>query len=434
MESFRIPSVLPAYKRSVSVYNTKQIVLFSLFTNVKPSLFTFVNMKKPDIIPLLINEYSVYKNPTLAGRYLTFEHIEPELEKLSAMFTIAEIGKSFLNTPVHSVSFGSGQVKILAWSQMHGNETTTTKALFDLFSFFEKEKENPAVIEILNKCTLKVIPVLNPDGAVRYTRQNVNGVDLNRDAQELKEEESRILKASFDAYKPDFCFNLHDQRTIFGAGDSGNPATLSFLAPACDESRSINSVRTRAMKIIASINADLQDYLPGQVGRYDDAFNLNCTGDTFQNLGVSTILFEAGHYKNDYLREETRKFMALSILSALISISSGNYEQFQTEGYFNIPENKKNFFDVILRNARIDGEMNDVAIQFQEKIKSEEIYFDPVVQLISPQITAFGHQEFDCKGDMVTDASGGAIQQQEVLTQILLNDKKLSIIPEGIQI
>ena len=54
------------------------------------------------------------------------------------------------------------------------------------------------------------------------------------------------------------------------------------------------------MAIIAELNEMLQEFIPGQVGRYDDGFNINCVGDTLQQLNIPTILFEAGHFPNDY--------------------------------------------------------------------------------------------------------------------------------------
>ena len=58
--------------------------------------------------------------------------------------------------------------------------------------------------------------MLNPDGATLYTRANANAVDLNRDSQDLTQPARRVLRATFERFKPDYCFNLHDQRTIFG--------------------------------------------------------------------------------------------------------------------------------------------------------------------------------------------------------------------------
>lgn len=44
------------------------------------------------------------------------------------------------------------------------------------------------------------------------------------------------------------------------------------------------------MSLIAGIVKDLKDELGERIGRYDDGFNINCAGDTFQSLGTPTIL------------------------------------------------------------------------------------------------------------------------------------------------
>ena len=65
------------------------------------------------------------------------------------------------------------------------------------------------------------------------------------------------------------------------------------------------------------MNDELQKHIPDQVGRFDDSFNANCIGDQFTLLGVPTILFEAGHYPNDYYREYTRKMIFVALISGL---------------------------------------------------------------------------------------------------------------------
>src|SRR5690606_18803559 len=99
---------------------------------------------------------------------------------------------------------GDGPIKILMWSQMHGNESTTTKAVLDLINFLLEGSEMSN--SILERCTIKIIPILNPDGALAYTRVNANGIDLNRDAQNLSQPESKVLRAVFEDFGPDYCF------------------------------------------------------------------------------------------------------------------------------------------------------------------------------------------------------------------------------------
>ena len=247
--------------------------------------------------------FNQYKEETIQGRYITLDSIEPLLQKLNTKDQLKIIGKSVLGKPIYSYEIGEGKTKIFLWSQMHGNESTTTKALFDFLNVLHSGSE--LAQQLLRAFTFCSIPMLNPDGATLYTRVNANKVDLNRDSQELTQPESKLLRAIFESFKPDYCFNLHDQRTIFGVSTTGKPATLSFLAPSYNEEREINESRLQAINLIASINEVLQEYLPNQIGRFDDSFNINCIGDMFQYLGVSTLLFEAGHFADDYEREKT---------------------------------------------------------------------------------------------------------------------------------
>ena len=104
-----------------------------------------------------------------------------------------------------------------------------------------------------------IIPQLNPDGSSAYTRFNRNNIDLNRDALDLSQPESIALNEVFKSFSPDFCFNLHGQRSIFAAGKRGKPATLSFV-PAADDKK-VLPARIKAMQLIALINNDLQKFI-----------------------------------------------------------------------------------------------------------------------------------------------------------------------------
>ena len=345
----------------------------------------------------LVSNYSQIKASDLAGRYITNADILPLLNNLSKAFSTEIIGYSEQNRPIYSVSVGKGATKILIWSQMHGNESTCTKALFDVFNFLKLTSRN----YILNHCTLLIIPILNPDGAEVYTRHNANNVDLNRDATQLSQKESKVLRKVFDAFKPDYGFNMHDQRTLFNVGQSDKPATVSFLAPAQDDKLSVTRNRLRAMSVIHQMNLGLQQLIPGQIGRFDDAFNINCVGDYFQAQGVATILFEAGHFSDDYNREQTRKFVALSILKALSFICSGAVSQNDLNFYLEIPENNTLFFDVLLKNVLISSEAQertiDIGIAYEETLTDRKVSFSPKIKTKGDLSSHFGHMTLDLK-------------------------------------
>jgi hypothetical protein len=294
---------------------------------------------------ILDTEYNSQKETTLSGKWIHYVHISPLLEKLSHSLDVACIDSSENNVPIHSVKFGSGSKKILIWTQMHGNESTGTKALFDFFNCISTSGED-VFKTILKECTILCIPMLNPDGSLNYTRVNQNGVDLNRDAITREAKESKLLRSILEEFNPLFCFNMHDQRTIFGVEGTLNPATISFLAPSEEETRKLTRGRIETMNVIVSMNSLLQKIIPNHIGRYTDEFYPTATGDNFQKLGYNTILIEAGHYHDDYEREETRKFNFFALTQGVYHIATTT-DFTDYKPYFDIPNNQKNFFDVI---------------------------------------------------------------------------------------
>ncbi len=380
-------------------------------------------------IETLKSLYKTHKENSLSGRYIHTKNIKPLLEDLPSIFKVDIIGKSVNDENIFSVTIGNGSKKVLMWSQMHGNESTTTKALFDLFNILGDSNEFSDTI--LNNCTLKVIPILNPDGALTYTRSNANSVDLNRDAQDLLQPESVILRKCFDTFKPDFCFNLHGQRTIFSTGKTNNPATVSFLAPAQDENCSVTPNRKTSMEIIAVMNAMLQKQIPNQVGVYDDTFNINCVGDTFQNLEVPTMLFEAGHIKNDYEREKTREYIYQSLVTSLEYIASNIINGNNYNSYFNIPKNEKYFLDIIIRNAKVNlddkEQLLDIGILFEERLIGDTIKFIPIIDKISSLNNYYGHKEIYANNEKVTSLNSEGLKVGYENDFVLINNVKYSL-------
>jgi hypothetical protein len=320
--------------------------------------------------------YKTHFEKKLKGQYITYKKILPLLEALPAQFELEVLGYSVEDRPIPSVKIGKGKTKVLLWAQMHGDESTATRVLFDFFNFLQHPADLKAIRDqILAQCTLVIIPILNPDGAYRYTRINALNIDLNRDAKSLQMPESNVLKHIASSFKPHFGFNLHDQGTQYNVAGTKNPATLSFLAPAADIERSITSSRKKAMQVIAAMNNFVQQVIPKHIGRYDDAFCNTCFGDSLQQMGIATILIEAGH--SDWKREKTREYYFYALLQGLNTVAKHNYTNYSTKQYFAIPNNEKLFFDVIYRNVRVNyprlSYVIDIAVNFNEYILGNKI-------------------------------------------------------------
>ena len=123
----------------------------------------------------------------LSSKYLNNDHLR--LDELKPLFKVSELGYSVNQETIYCINIGKGRTKVLLWSQMHGNESTSTKSLLDLMNAFN----NNEFLDVLENCTLFIIPILNPDGAREYTRVNYNKIDLNRDAKNNSQPESKLL-------------------------------------------------------------------------------------------------------------------------------------------------------------------------------------------------------------------------------------------------
>ncbi len=386
-------------------------------------MFNFVNNKKSMEIT---SWYKSNFDSRIKGRYLNLSMLLSVLENYENVLHISSLGLSEEGREIPLIEFGNGRKKVLAWSQMHGNESTTTKAILDFLKFVTKpELFSTEVSNLLNKYTFYIVPMLNPDGAEKYARLNANEIDLNRDAQERSQLESKALRKLFDTIQPHLCLNLHDQRSMYGF-KSGLPATVSFLSPASDLNRTITPQREVAMKLIANMDSCLQEFIPNQVGRYDDSFNSNCVGDSFSMLGVPTILFEAGHYNQDYKREKTREFIFYAFLSLFGVIESSNKPDI--EDYNNIPENETNFCDILLHNYKMDNdEIVSIAVQYREVKEGLTIHFVPEISTIGNLTELYGHKTFNMENLEIIMKNSMPLAVNNVISHII--NKNGNVLP-----
>lgn len=303
----------------------------------------------------LFTSHPQYRVEQLHPQNCKHEAIVSELRSLAersyGVFALESLGTSLEGRSINRVSCGAGGKKILLWSQMHGDETTATLALMDIFCFLGKKiDEEPWIREMLEAVSLHFIPMLNPDGAERVQRRTEQHIDLNRDALALATPEAKLLFELQQSLKPAFGFNLHDQEPAT-VGETNEVAAISLLAPPPDRKRSMPMVRTRAVRVAALIARVLSQFIPRTIARFPDEFEPRAFGDSFQARGTSTVLIESGHALHDKNKEFIRKLNFVGILTALRCIGNGSYQDAELDLYYRLAENKKNVFDVIIRNV-----------------------------------------------------------------------------------
>ena len=305
------------------------------------------------------DNYELYHEASIKNRFIKHSDVLQLIQKNinSGLFMTEEIGRSIKGRSINHLTFGRGRTKVLLWSQMHGDESTATMALFDLFNFLAGIDEfDPLRRMIRDNLELHFVPMLNPDGAQEWKRRNDQEIDINRDARLLVTPEGRALMEIAKKIQPEIGFNLHDQSTLYAAGRTDKLATISFLAPAYNYLKDMNESRKIATQLILTMNDALQTKIPGNIAKYDDAFDPRCFGDTFQAMGISTILIESGGFKSDPEKQYIRKINFYALLTALESIAKNSYVDQSLSNYESIPENSRSLYDLVVRNVSINKE------------------------------------------------------------------------------
>jgi hypothetical protein len=291
--------------------------------------------------------------PPLVDHAEVVRRIESLRTVPGGLFTVEKIGDSIEGRSINYVRSGSGPLGVLLWSQMHGDEATATSALFDLFSYLDRHRDDPQVRRILTRLTLHAVPMLNPDGAERFQRRNAQSVDINRDALRLQTPEGRTLKALRDRVNPEVGFNLHNQSWRTSVGDPPMAASISLLSVAYDEARTENAGRRLTKQICAVIRDALEPFASRQIGRYDDEFEVRAFGDNITLWGTPVVLIETGPWPSQEPDPALVRLNFIALLSALDALATGEVERADPRRYESLPVNESRMFYVLVKNVTL---------------------------------------------------------------------------------
>ncbi len=179
------------------------------------------------------------------------------------------LGRSVQGRAITAQVLGDGIDTTLVIATIHGNEPAGTPLVKRLADHLMTNQD------LLAGRTIAIIPVANPDGLAAGTRENIRGVDLNRNFeasnrvntasnghQPLSEPESRAVYAAIQEFSPDRILSIHQPLSCIDYDGPGK-ALAAAIAAAC---------RLPVKKLGA---------MPGSLGSY-----------TGEELGIPTITVE----------------------------------------------------------------------------------------------------------------------------------------------
>ena len=124
------------------------------------------------------------------------------------------IGKSVNGLNIPAIVIGKGSRYTIIDGSLHGNEKTTTFACLRIAELLLQYYRSSASWRTkLSQYKVIIIPVLNPDGFAANTRNNANGINLNRDfppVGKASQPETRALMNLMGNYTPTIYVNNHE--------------------------------------------------------------------------------------------------------------------------------------------------------------------------------------------------------------------------------
>ena len=272
-----------------------------------------------------------------------------------------------------------------------------------MLTIFHNNRDKEWVKQIEEKITLRVVPMLNPDGAELFIRRNLQGIDINRDAADLKTPEGRLLKSLRDAWQPEIGFNLHNQNYLTTVGQTDKQAAISFLVVFGDEAKTLTPGHERNMRLVAAMYQALNQFIPGNIGRYGDEWTPTAFGDNFSAWGTPTILIETGglHGRDEFY---LAKMNFVAFVTALRALADGSEARFSPSTYEFIPRNSsRRIFYFIFRGATLiekaqpdTGKPADIGVNIERRRAG--LSTPGFVRSVGDLKSTAGLEEFDVSG------------------------------------
>ena len=123
--------------------------------------------------------------------------------------------------------------------------------------------------------------------------------------------------------------------------------------------------------------------------------------------------------------------MALALISALDYVATNPVSGDAYKPYFDIPENGKLFYDVIIRNALLNPltpkVFSDIGIQYTEVLVSGIVRFKPKVVFVGDLNEKQGHLEMDINFKQLSHPDFDVVSEGHEIDFITIELTKISL-------
>ena len=101
------------------------------------------------------------------------------------------------------------------------------------------------------------------------------------------------------------------------------------------------------------IRDSLEPFASGQIGRYDDEFEVRAFGDNLTLWGTPVVLIETGPWPSREPDPPLVRLNFIAILSALDSLATGQVDKADPERYEALPKNESKTLYLVVTNATV---------------------------------------------------------------------------------
>ena len=235
------------------------------------------------------------------GRFLTHAEVQDFLDGLDRRarrsFELEEIGESLEGRALTVARVGSGDTDVFFTAEQHGDEPTGTNAI--LAELRELATSGTTFARnVTDALTVHVLPMHNPDGAMRNRRTNADGVDPNRQhhyevgAEDNPSPETQAMIDYVVPLEPLWVSDLHTQSGMYHdekevPGDMHHSSNFWPIAPEADPD---------AVELSQRLNVSMWDHAQGkanaQLSVYPGGTGTNIARNAYGVRGFGSILNE----------------------------------------------------------------------------------------------------------------------------------------------